>query len=174
VRPTPTVANRIVFALSLFGGAISAYLTLAHMNYLALTCGEIPGCAEVAAHPTAHGFGIHGLEYIPTAAFGLAMFGAMALLSFVRAAMPESVHAAMARIAQRAMAAAAVLVSAYLTYLEAAVIRAWCQWCVMTAVTTVLVLIALFAERPIPAGAAPDGPVVRATPEPAPQRDTAP
>ena len=150
MRLTPKIVNRIVFALSLLGAAIALYLTLAHMNYLALTCGEIPGCAEVAAHPTAHGFGIHGLEYIPTAAFGLAMFAFMAALSFGRAVMDADAPSFLLRTIQRATATGAVLVSGWLTYLEAAVIRAWCQWCIATAIVTVLIFVTLFLENALP------------------------
>ncbi len=147
MRLPSKIANRVVFALSLLGGAIALYLTLAHMNYLALTCGEIPGCAEVAAHPTARGFGIRGLEYIPTAAFGLAMFAFMAALSFARAAMGDTDRSRILGTIQRLVAVSAVLVSAWLTYLEAAVIRAWCQWCVATAIVTLLVMLMLFLEK---------------------------
>lgn len=150
VRPEPRIANRIVFILSLLGGAIALYLTLAHMNYLALTCGEIPGCAEVAAHPSARGFGIRGLEYIPTAAFGLAMYALMAALSFYRAIVTEGTLHKLARTIQRLMATMAVGVFAYLTYLEAYVIRAWCQWCVATSVVTVLLFLTLMLERSSP------------------------
>jgi uncharacterized membrane protein len=139
-----------VFALSLVGGGVALYLTMAHLNYLALTCGELPGCAEVAAHPTSRGFGIRGLEYIPTAAFGLMMFIVMAALSFMRAATDKPSFADTVRTIQRAIAVAAVLVSAYLTYLEAAVIRAWCQWCIASAIVTVLLMVTLLLERPAP------------------------
>jgi uncharacterized membrane protein len=144
-----------VFALSLLGAAVAFYLTLAHMNYLALTCGEIAGCAEVAAHPSSRGFGIRGLEYIPTAAFGLAMFLAVAVLGFVRAAAPRSRAAHLARIGQLTMGLSGIAVSAYLTYLEAAVIRAWCQWCILSAIVTVLLGLTLLLER-----AAPSAPTV--------------
>jgi uncharacterized membrane protein len=43
-------------------------------------------------------------------------------------------------------AAVAVAVSAWLTYLEALIIRAWCQWCIASAIITVLVLAALLLD----------------------------
>lgn len=147
MRLPPKTVNRIVFALSLLGSAIALYLTLAHMNYLALTCGEIPGCAEVAAHPTARGFGIKGLEYLPTALFGLAMFMFMAALSFARAIAADASRVRLIGTIQRLVAVSAVMVSAWLSYVEAAIIRAWCQWCIASAIVTVLVLLVLLLEK---------------------------
>jgi len=148
LRLTPAAANRIVFVLALVGAGVALYLTMAHMNYLALTCGEIAGCAEVAAHPTSRGFGIRGLEYIPTAAFGLFMFVCMAALSFVRASTRHELTGARVATGQLVLAAAAVCASAYLTYLEAFVIHAWCQWCIISAVVTVLMLFTLILTKP--------------------------
>jgi uncharacterized membrane protein len=148
LRLAPTAANRIVFALALLGAGVALYLTMAHLNYLALSCGEIAGCAEVAAHPSSRGFGVRGLEYIPTAAFGLLMFLTMAALSFIRASTRRDLSVARIAMTQFALAVAAVCVSAYLTYLEAFVIHAWCQWCIGSAVITVLMLLALALTRP--------------------------
>ena len=39
-----------------------------------------------------------------------------------------------------------VAVSAYLTYLEAAVIHAWCQWCVISAILMTLIFFASLTE----------------------------
>ncbi len=146
VKRTELLANRIVFVLALVGAGIALYLTLAHWNYLELQCGEIAGCEEVAAHPSARGFGIRGLEYVPTAFFGLLMFLTVAMLSFVRAAYPVGRIAELARRAQLALVLISIGVFAYLTYLEAFVIRAWCQWCVASSVVTLLMAPFLFVR----------------------------
>lgn len=147
----PKLANRLVFVFALLGAGISAYLTAAHLNPALLTCGPIvQGCDEVAAHATSRGFGIAGLESVPTAAFGLLMYLWVAALSFVRVA--SAALDRIARLLQAATAVAAVGVSAWLTYLEAFVIRAWCQWCIASAAFTVLILLAIALERPERAG----------------------
>lgn len=148
MRLTETTSNRVVFILALLGAAISLYLTMAHLNYLALACGEIPGCDVVAAHPSARGLGIRGLEYLPTALLGLLMYLTVAALSFVRVTIAGSPTARWAANAQLAIVLFAVAVFAYLTYLEAYVIRAWCQWCVSASIVTVLMLVALALSRP--------------------------
>jgi len=133
--------------LALVGAAISLYLTLAHYNVLALTCGQVAGCEEVAAHPTARGFGIPGLESVPTALFGFLMFLTVADLSFLRVVLAGKPVVELFVRMQKGIVLAAVGVFAYLTYLEAFVIRAWCQWCVAAAAVTVLMLPALFLTK---------------------------
>lgn len=147
MRLAATTSNRIVFILALAGAAVSLYLTLAHMNYLSLSCGEIAGCADVAAHPSARGFGIPGLEAVPTAVFGFGMFITMAALSFWRVVASGQRQTLIAARIQSVVAGLALLVAAYLTYLEAYVIRAWCQWCILTAVIIVLMTLALSLAR---------------------------
>ncbi|HSV74784.1 MAG TPA: vitamin K epoxide reductase family protein [Chthonomonadales bacterium] len=147
----PKLANRLVFVFALLGAGISAYLTLAHLNPALLVCGPVlQGCDRVAAHATARGFGIAGLEAVPTAVFGLLMYLWMATLSFVRVAAAALDRPA--RLLQGATAVLAVGASAWLTYMEAFVIQAWCQWCVMSAVLTVLILLAIALEKPEPVG----------------------
>jgi uncharacterized membrane protein len=45
-----------------------------------------------------------------------------------------------------AVATIGVVFSAYLTYLEAAVIRAWCRWCVVSAVLITLIFFAALVD----------------------------
>ncbi len=142
---TPQTSNRVVFVLALAGIGVAGYLTLAHLNMLDLGCTALRGCEEVAQHPTARGFGLPWLRAIPTAAFGVAAFGLLAALSVMRTVVDGPV-AARARSVQLVTAAVAVAVSAWLTYLEALVIRAWCQWCIASAIITVLVLAALLLD----------------------------
>ena len=111
-----------------------------------LVCAQVTGCHEVESHRTAHGLGIPWLSGVPTAAFGLAMFAAVIALSFARTALDNpQLRAAAARI-QWAILLSALCVSAWLTSLEAYVIHAWCQWCVLTAVTVALLFLTSSAE----------------------------
>ena len=139
--------NRIVFVLSLLGICVAGYLTLQHYRVMELPCGPLQGCDVVNAHPSADGFGIGFLSAIPTAAFGLAMYVAMAALSFVRAARPSAEAARRLGLLQWLMAAAGLAASAYLTYLEARVIGAWCTYCVTSAILVVLLFATLSCER---------------------------
>ncbi|MGC8667370.1 MAG: vitamin K epoxide reductase family protein [Chthonomonadales bacterium] len=141
------LTNRILFVLALAGIGVSGYLTLAHLNYIDLGCSAVRGCEEVAAHYTAKGFGIPMLRAIPTAAFGLAMYAAMGLLCVIRAGVQDAGRHRAVAMAQWLLSAASLLVSAWLTYLEAYVIRAWCQWCVASAVIVLAMFVMLSAER---------------------------
>jgi len=140
-------SNRIVFVLTLAGIGVSGYLTLAHLNYVDLGCSAVRGCEEVAAHYTAKGFGIPFLRAIPTAAFGLAMYAVMGVLCVIRAGAPDARRDRAASLAQWLISAVSVAVSGWLTYLEAYVIRAWCQWCVASAIIVVLMFLVLSVER---------------------------
>lgn len=143
----PVVSNRILFILSLLGAGISAYLTLAHLKHVDLGCSKIMGCEAIAQHPSAWGFGIPFLSAIPTAAFGLAMYVIQAALSFIRAAAVSETLGRRARDLQWALSLLGVLVFAYLVYLEAFVIHAWCQWCLCATAITVLIFLIGTAER---------------------------
>jgi uncharacterized membrane protein len=140
--------NRILFILSLAGLAVAGYLTNAHINHLSVACGATSGCDVVAAHSSAWGLGIPFLKALPTAAFGLIGYIALTLLSFLRAAMTENFAASnrLSRL-QLLILTFSVGVSAYLTYLEAYVIHAWCKWCVGSACIILVMFLVSLAER---------------------------
>jgi uncharacterized membrane protein len=145
----PIVANRIIFLLSLAGIAVAGYLTYTHVVGAVPYCGASTGCEDVANHYTAHGFGIPALKAIPTAAFGLMMYMAFAILAFIRVAFNTRL-AKWAKLLQWMLGLIGVGVAGWLTYLEAAVIQAWCKWCVVSAIITLLIFITATAERLAP------------------------
>ena len=112
-----------VAALSVVGAAIAGYLTWVHYAELQPFCvGGGGACERVQSSPYAK------LAGMPVAVVGLA--GYIAVLTSLA-------------LADRSVTAFLALVgagfSAYLTYLEVAVIHAICQWCVASAaVMTVL------------------------------------
>lgn len=126
----PLTLTSLVLALVGFG--LSAYLTYVHYNVEALVCGT-GGCELVQTSRYSEVFGI------PIAIFGLIMFTLLILgivLRDVRTEMADTISTGML-----VMLIAAVLYWAYLTYLELEVIHAVCQWCVMTSLVTVGLLI---------------------------------
>jgi uncharacterized membrane protein len=143
----PVLANRIIFVLSLAGIVVAGYLTYTHLYHLPVGCGASSGCDKVATHYTAKGFGIPVLEAIPTAAFGLIMYVAFAGLAFIRAAFESPSLNHKAGSLQWLLATMGVAIAGWLTYLEAAVIHAWCRWCVASAIITLLIFITATAER---------------------------
>lgn len=138
----PVLSNRILFILSLAGVGVAGYLTLAHMDPSLLVCSKaVSDCDAVANHPSAWGFGISFLKSIPTAAFGLLMYVGLVALSFLRAASTSEMWIRRARCLQWTMTFTGVLITGYLTYLEAYVIRAWCLWCLGSAAIIVLMFL---------------------------------
>jgi uncharacterized membrane protein len=120
----------VVAVLSLAGAAISGYLMWVHFAELQPFCvGGGGGCERVQSSPYAK------LGSVPVAIVGLA--GYLAVLASL--ALPErSVTAFLALVGAG--------FSAYLTYLELAVIDAVCQWCVASAVIMTALAVASVAR----------------------------
>jgi uncharacterized membrane protein len=118
--------------LAIAGAGISGYLTYVHYNMDALVCAG-GGCHIVQASKYSEIVGI------PVAVFGLLMFAAVAGLVVTRELLPDQAYLANTGI--MILLVSSLIYYAYLTYLEAYVIHAWCQWCVLTAIITVLLFI---------------------------------
>jgi uncharacterized membrane protein len=140
--------NRLILVFALAGIGVSGYLTLAHLEAVKLGCGRVRGCEEVARHWSAKGLGIPGLEVVPTALFGALMYFTLLGLAFARAAAQDDPERdrKLAGI-QWLIALSAMFVTIWLTYMEAYVIKAWCQWCLVSAGLVLLIFITATAER---------------------------
>jgi uncharacterized membrane protein len=119
------------FALA--GLAVAVYLTYTHFNEGALVCG-------VGDCQTVQGSEFATIAGIPIALLGLGLFGTLVALGVIRTRAPQAAEAL--TFAAFGFALAGVLYSAYLTYLEVAVIFAICQWCVVSAIATLGVCLA--------------------------------
>jgi uncharacterized membrane protein len=119
----------IVTALGLAGAAVSAYVW-----YKQVTSGPVlcigTGCAKVIRSPYGRLLGI------PNGALGIAYFTTAAVVPLIAGALP------LARSSLVAVSAVALALYAYLTYLQAAVLHAWCVWCLGSAVLTAALLAA--------------------------------
>jgi uncharacterized membrane protein len=69
---------------------------------------------------------------LPVAAYGVAGYGALFVVA-VLGIQPRWVAARWVALGLFAMAALGLAFTLYLTYLEAMVIEAWCQWCLVSA-----------------------------------------
>jgi uncharacterized membrane protein len=138
--PTPVYAMLI---LSIIGIADAAYV--AHGNYAGaqLWCPIIDGCNAVINSPYSRVFGM------PMSYFGfiyyLFMFGLAARLAYEPAANSVRFRAVL-------YAALGAISSAYFIYLQLGLIAAICSYCLISAVTSVLLLFAavwhFLASRP--------------------------
>ncbi len=126
------VRNRMGIAVvALLGVFVAVYLLLYKLGaFGTILCGT-GGCETVQNSPWSYFFGI------PVAAWGLA--GYLALLVVAMAGtQPRFADDRRIAIALLTLTGVALLFSIYLSVLEEFVIHAWCQWCIASAVLSVL------------------------------------
>jgi uncharacterized membrane protein len=119
--------------LALLGVAVAFYLTLVHYDEELLVCGVTSGCKTVQSSKYSE------LAGTPVALYGLAMY--LSLLAFGIARWIRPRFASNATLAAAGIALVGALYALYLTYVELFVIDAICQWCVISAILTILLCI---------------------------------
>lgn len=124
--------------LSAVGAAVAAYLVVIALDpNKEVACGPLGDCHAVQSSRFADVAGV------PVAAFGLLMYVGLLALMVARVARLGSAELQQAFVTLTfSLALGGVVYSAYLTYLELAVIHAICVWCVTSAaiITVVFVL----------------------------------
>ena len=129
----------IVAALALAGIFISIYLTLYKLGVIGELSCTIGSCETVNTSRWSVFFGL------PVAAWGLFFYLDVFVVA-VLGTMPRFDNKPIISIVLVAEAAIGVLFSAWLTYLELAVIHAICIWCVTSAVIVLLIFVVSFAD----------------------------
>ena len=129
----------IVAALALAGIFISTYLTLYKLGAIGeLTC-SIGSCETVNTSRWSIFLGL------PVAAWGLFFYLDVFAIALV-GTMPRFENEQGISVVLVAQAAIGVLFSAWLTYLELAVIHAICIWCVTSAIIVVVIMAVSVAD----------------------------
>jgi len=126
----------IAALLSLIGLADALYLTVQHLTGQSLRCTIISGCSEVLSSPYAQ------IGSIPLAAVGAFAYFTVFSLSILAAFKYR-----FARPLLAALVAVMFLMTLWLLYLQAFVIRHFCQYCLLSAAVTI-VLTALLVIAP--------------------------
>ena len=137
---TPPPGNRMAVALlSLVGLFVSLYL-LAHSLGITgpVLCG-VGDCDTVQASEYAW------VGPVPVSGIGVAGYVGLLVVALL-GIQPRFRNAAWISLLLVTGAAIGLLFSGWLTYLEAAVINAWCMWCVGSAVLVVLICVATVPE----------------------------
>jgi uncharacterized membrane protein len=129
----------IVAALALAGIFISIYLTLYKLGVIGELSCSIGSCETVNTSRWSVFLGL------PVAAWGLFFYIDVFVIALV-GTMPRFENQPIISIVLAAEAAVGVLFSAWLTYLELAVIHAICIWCVTSAVIVVLIFLGSVAD----------------------------
>ena len=122
--------------VALAGLADSVYLTIHHYTAEPVPCSVITGCEQVLTSSYAEMFGI------PTAAFGIAAY----LTAFVLASLAAFGN----RLVWTLFGALVVMMSIFtgwLIYLQGYVIEAFCQFCLISAATTLTLLLIYLASK---------------------------
>ncbi len=127
-----TMRRFLILALSLIGLFDSIYLLWVYTSPSHPLVCLGTGCDVARASSYSQLWGL------PLPLFGVAMYGALALLAFGES-LGGSVLYAVIRYATLAIAAVGFIASLVLSGIEAFVLHAWCAWCVLSAVTVVLI-----------------------------------
>jgi uncharacterized membrane protein len=123
-------------ALALVGLSDAVYLTVEHLNGATLQCTITHGCAEVL-----------GSRYATVGGLPLAAFGAAAYFTAFSLATLAAFGYASARGLLAALVALMFLFTLWLLYLQAFVLHAFCQYCLLSASVTTLLLVVVVAQR---------------------------
>jgi uncharacterized membrane protein len=133
----PIAWSYLIAALvSLVGLADAIYLTVQHITGESLRCTIISGCSEVLSSP-----------YAQVGPFPLAAIGAGAYFTVFSLAILGAFGYRFAIPILKIVVALMFLTTLWLLYLQAFVIRHFCQYCLLSAaVTTILTLIAFLPD----------------------------
>lgn len=119
-------------ALALVGLFIATYLALYHYGYIGqLTCSATHGCETVQTSRWAKQLGL------PVATWGVGYYALVFALTIV-AIQDRFAESRLLSLALMALTGWGAVFSAWLTYLEGFSIKAWCQWCVGSAIIAFL------------------------------------
>ena len=126
----------VAAVLSLLGLADALYLTIEHVTGQSVRCTILAGCSAVLSSPYAVVAGI------PLAAIGAAAYFAVFSLAILTLFGYSSAGKVM-----RVLVVLMFLVSLWLIYLQAFVIREFCQYCLLSALITTTLLVVVFVSR---------------------------
>ncbi len=145
--PTPGDANpvapptnrMIITILALIGLFVALYLWAHNLGLTGpIVCG-VGDCGTVQASEYA------SIGPVPVSAVGVVGYLTLIVLAFIGLQPPHRSSALIGGL-MLGGSAGGVAFSAYLTYLEAAVIHAWCQYCVISAILITLIFLACLPE----------------------------
>jgi len=123
--------------LALFGLADALYLTIEHVTGQSVRCTIVSGCSEVLSS-----------RYAVVRGIPLAMIGAAAYFTVFSLATLAAFGYRIAGMLLTPLVAAMFLVSLWLIYLQAFVIRQFCQYCLFSAaITLALTVTVVLVER---------------------------
>jgi uncharacterized membrane protein len=136
--PPPRVSRLYSLAavLSLAGLADAVYLTVEHLSGRSVRCTVTSGCSEVLASP-----------YATIGGYPLALLGALAYFTAFSLATLAAFGSQRAGNLFALLVALMFATSLWLLYLQAFVLKAFCQYCLLSAAITTLLACIVIARR---------------------------
>jgi uncharacterized membrane protein len=135
-----TPRNRMIIAvLGLLGFLVALYMLAYALGWTGPVICGIGDCERVQSSAYSR------IGSIPVAAFGVLGYLVLTAVSLL-GLQPTHARSRSVSLLLVAGGIAGLAFSVYLTYLEAFVIRAWCQWCVASAIIMVLAFLASVPE----------------------------
>jgi uncharacterized membrane protein len=125
--------------LSLVGLLIALYMLAYALGLTGEVICGIGDCERVQSSPYSM------IGPVPVAAFGVAGYLALLAATFL-GIQPGSQNSRLIPVTLLVGCSLGLAFTGYLTYLEAFVIHAWCQWCVASAIIMVLAFLASLPE----------------------------
>jgi len=124
----------VIGVLSFIGFLDASYLVIEHYQNSIVPCAIFEGCEQVLSSPYSELFGI------PIALFGMGFYAVMFIS--VMMYLENQRYGILKWI--RAFSIGGVVASGYFLYLQAFVIRAFCTYCIISALLSVLLLVISF------------------------------
>ena len=138
-NPTPPVNRMVIAVLSLAGFFVALYLLVSKLGLTGpMICG-VGECETVQASKWSM------MGPVPTSALGVGGYTALLAVSLF-GLQPAGLASRAVSGLLLGLSAVALAFSAWLTYLEAFAIHAWCQWCVISAILVTLISVAALPE----------------------------
>jgi len=136
--PSPRISRLFVLAavLSLAGLADAVYLTVEHLTGRSIRCTVTSGCSEVLGSP-----------YAVIGGYPLALLGAIAYFTTFSLATLAAFGSRRAGNVLAVLVALMFAMTLWLLYLQAFVLEAYCQYCLLSAVITSLLLVVIVIAR---------------------------
>ena len=122
--------------LSLAGLADAVYLTVEHLTGRSVRCTVTNGCSEVL-----------GSAYAVIAGYPLALFGALAYFTAFSLATLAAFGSQRAGNFLAVLVALMFAMTLWLLYLQAFILEAYCQYCLLSAAITSLLVVIVIARR---------------------------
>ncbi|HYP01796.1 MAG TPA: vitamin K epoxide reductase family protein [Pyrinomonadaceae bacterium] len=123
-------------ALALVGLADAVYLTVEHLTGRSVRCTVTGGCSEVLGSPYATVYG-----------YPLALYGALAYFTAFSLATLAAFGSEGAAKLLALLVALMFAVTLWLLYVQAFVLHAFCQYCLLSAAVTTLLAVIVVARR---------------------------